>query len=86
MLDELLTLPADNQLKRLDFIKLPHAVAKEVMATWLRANGLRDFNTATLERAVWAAKTFHPGQQTAMLSGVQLVVERTSLALTLPER
>ena len=65
---------------------LPHAVAREVMASWLRANNLRDFNRGTLERAVWAAKTFHPGQQTAMLAGVHLVVNRKNLALTTSER
>jgi tRNA(Ile)-lysidine synthase len=86
LLDELLVTPADNQLQRLDFIKLPHAVAKEVMASWLRANGLRGFTTDTLERAVWASKTFHTGQQTAMLAGVHLVVGRINLALAKPER
>lgn len=86
MIDELLAMSADNQLNRQQFIMLPHAVAREVMASWLRANNLRDFNRGTLERAVWAAKTFHPGQQTAMLAGVHLVVNRKNLALTTSER
>jgi tRNA(Ile)-lysidine synthase len=90
MLDELfkqyLSEQADNQLNRRQFIMLPHDVAREVMATWLRANQLSGFDKKTLERAVWAAKTFHSGQQTAMLAGAYLVVQADSLALTRPER
>jgi tRNA(Ile)-lysidine synthetase-like protein len=89
-LDELfrqyLSQQVDNRLDRKQFIMLPHTIAREVMAAWLRANNIREFDSNTLERAVWAAKTFHSGQQAAMLAGAHLVVSADHLALTRRER
>ena len=39
------------------FNQLPHAVAREILAAWLRQHDIRDFDRKTLERLVVAAKT-----------------------------
>jgi len=54
--------PARTQLNKRDFVMLPHAVAKEVMAAWLRSHDIRDFDAKTLERLVVHSKTLAPGK------------------------
>lgn len=90
-LDELL----DNELRRnldkddLDrrwFNSLPHAVALEAMAAWLRQQAIRGFDRKTLERLVVAAKTGRPGQRFDVMKGVTMGTEKDSLALTGSER
>jgi tRNA(Ile)-lysidine synthase len=68
------------------FVQLPHAVARETMAAWLREDGLRDFDRKTLERLVVAAKTAHPGKVFDVRRGVVLNVGRKDLALAHAER
>lgn len=90
-LDELLTQTlkaqlANNTIDRNWFIQLPHAVAKEIIATWLRTNGIRDFDKKTLERLVVAAKTGRSGAAFDVLHGVRIWVGIDSLALRGNER
>ena len=64
-LDETITnnleqLSEDGKLKRLPFIQLNHAVAREVMAAWLRQGGIANIDAKMLERLVHAAKTYKP--------------------------
>jgi tRNA(Ile)-lysidine synthetase-like protein len=73
-------------LDRHTFVRLPHAVAREVMAAWLRHHGVRDFDQKTLERLVVAAKTFHPGAVTDVVRGSKLRVQKRYLALEYPDR
>ncbi len=73
-------------LQRQWFNHLPHAVAREVLATWLRAHGVRDFDRKTLERLVVAAKVATPGRIFPVRSGHNLVVHCSNLALSVPER
>jgi len=68
-------------LDRADFIRLPHIVAREVMAAWLRHNGTTNYDKRTLERLVVAAKTFRPGQRTDISRNKFLVVHKQKLAL-----
>lgn len=49
--------PDTKCIDRMMFNHLPHGVAKEVLAGWLRANGLRRFDAKTIERLVIAIKT-----------------------------
>lgn len=68
------------------FAQLPHDVARETMATWLRGRGVRDFDSKTLERLVVAAKTARPGKMFDVLHKVTLRVDADHLALTGAER
>ena len=78
--------PGLNKLSRREFMRLPHAVAREVMAAWLRRHGVRDFDQKTLERLVIAAKTFAPGKRIDVLKGHQLQLTKDYLALILADR
>jgi len=75
-----------GKLDRKWFIILPHNVAKEVMATWLRNHDLQQFNRKTLERLTLAAKTAQPAKQIDVIKGWKMRVEQNYLALTNLER
>lgn len=51
-----------GQLDRNWYLKLPYAVATEVMVTWLRRNGIGNFDRDLIENLVVAAKTKRPGK------------------------
>lgn len=87
-LDELLLhqLVDSDEINRPEFIQLPHKVAIEVLATWLRKNGLNNFDSKTLERLVVAAKTSANGKTIPVMSGYNMMVQKESLALSIPER
>jgi tRNA(Ile)-lysidine synthase len=74
------------KLDRQWFIRLPHAVALEAMAAWLRDNGVRDFDGKTLERLVVAAKTAGAGKRFDVLHGRKMSIHGRYLALTPAER
>lgn len=78
--------PATNQLNRHWFIMLPHSVAREVMAAWLRRYEVEDVTRHTLERLIVAAKAYSPGKQTDVDKKYALYVEKTILALRLRDR
>ena len=58
----------------------------ELLAAWLRANDVRSFNAATLERVVVAAKTLPAGARVDVIDGAVLHVGKEALALALQER
>ncbi len=64
-------------------IMLPHAVAREVLAAWLRQAGLRQFQRSTIERLVVAAKTARPGTQHDIYGRNSVKISRTHLVLQL---
>ena len=78
--------PSIQTLGRKQFIVLPHAVAREVMAAWLRNNGLRDYDRKTLERLVAAAKTWHAGRQADINRDYRLGIGQHKLALIRSDR
>jgi len=55
--------PGGDTLDRQWFIMLPHNVAREIIAAWLRRLGVTDFNRQLLEQIVVAGKTFAAGKQ-----------------------
>ena len=73
-------------ITRLWFNSLPHAVAKETLATWLRERQLRNFDSKTLERLVVHAKTARVGQQFSLPGDYIMKVGKDYLALELAER
>ncbi|GAC1480819.1 MAG: hypothetical protein NVS1B7_0480 [Candidatus Saccharimonadales bacterium] len=78
--------PAVNSLHRHDFIMLPHAISIEVLASWLRNNGILDFDRKTLQRLSLAAKTLQSGQCVDINRHHQFIVKSDILALTMRDR
>jgi tRNA(Ile)-lysidine synthase len=81
LIDHLHMQPAADTLDRHWFIMLPHAVACELMAEWLRARGIRQFDRKLLEKLVHAAKTYQPGKQTDIDRHHQLAIRKNNLVL-----
>lgn len=81
-----LYLTTGTQLERTAIIALPHAVALEVMAAWLRDNDLREFDRYTLERLVVAAKTGRPDTRANIYGKHIMCITKAHLALTSFER
>lgn len=83
--DSLLTLmhlqPSRQSLDRAWFIGLPHIVARESMATWLRSHNIRSFDAKTLERLVVASKTLPAGKRVDVDVEFYLVLGTDILAL-----
>lgn len=75
-----------GQLDRHQFTMLPHTVARETMAAWLRQNDIRNFDTKTLERLVRGAKTMQAGKRISVDHTTWLQVNTDSLALVPNER
>ncbi len=71
----------DGVVDRQWFIQLPHGVAREVMATWLRHSEVYDFDRKALERLVVGAKTGRPGTSYDAVLGTRLKVGIDGLAL-----
>lgn len=77
--------PATHQLDRQWFIKLPHSVAREVMASWLRERGLT-YNRKSLERLLVAAKTYQINKRTDVTNQYVMEVKQKHLALLRVDR
>ena len=75
------TQPALDTLKRAWFIRLPHAVAQEVVHTWLRRHGVRDVTRKMVERLVVKMKTARASQQIDVDRQHVLDIRRDSLHL-----
>lgn len=87
LLDEYLEWHADSgRLERKPFIMLPHKVALEVMAAWLRMNGVRNFDKKMLERLTRAAKIHTIGRVVPIHGTMNLKVGGELLALERVER
>jgi tRNA(Ile)-lysidine synthase len=78
--------PAARTLDRHWFVMLPHRVAREVLATWLRDQDLHDISSDMIERLVVAAKTYAPGKHADVAKGLVLYVDRYTLALGFRDR
>lgn len=76
----------EEKLDRNWFNDLPHKVALEVMAAWLRSYDIRGFDKKTLERLVVVAKAGAAGKVFPVMSGYFMEVSKASLALVRPER
>lgn len=76
----------DSKLNRRKFILLPHALAREVMASWLQSRGIGEINRNMLERLVQFAKTSRPCCKINVNNNHWLSVEIADLALDSIER
>ncbi len=75
-----------GRLDARSFILLPHAVAREVMAAWLRQHGIRSFDKKMLERLAHAAKIHKVGREVPINKTTVLRIYENYLALEPRER
>lgn len=85
-LDDLLHWQIQPELVREQFIVLPHDIAREVMAAWLRLHDVKDFDRKTVERLTVAAKVSHPGKIVDVTNGHKMQIDKEHLALKPHER
>jgi tRNA(Ile)-lysidine synthase len=86
LVKQLAAQPVAGTIDRQWFNHLPHAVAREMMAAWLRAHGMRSFDSKTLERLVVAAKVAAAGKLFPVQAGLNMKVYNDRLALAGSER
>lgn len=70
-----------DTLDRRQFVRLPHVVARELMAAWLRKHDERDFDAKTLERLVVGSKTHQAGKLMDVSKNLKIKVGKEHLAL-----
>jgi tRNA(Ile)-lysidine synthase len=78
--------PAARTLDRHQFVMLPHNVAREVLAEWLRIHTDVELSRRMLERLTQVAKTGRSGSKVDVSGDFWLEIGRTQLALTPRER
>lgn len=71
--------PGIRELDRQSFIRLPHIVAKEVLAAWLRRQGVADFDKRTIDRIVIHSKTLSPGKRIDVVNNNRIKVTKKHL-------
>lgn len=91
LLDSLLVKYLDDNIvnklmDRNSFKNLPHDVAREVLAHWLRSVGVTGFDKPTIEKLVVVAKTGSAGKSFPIAGGYKLDVNMDNLALSRAER
>lgn len=78
-----LLLPAKGvPFERYVFIMLPHTLAREMMAAWLRQNQVSGFDRKTIERLVVFAKTALPNKHADIDGHWQLKAGKITLKIT----
>lgn len=78
--------PSRTELDRRYLIYLPHDVACELVAAWLRANRIANFDRAAINRIVVHAKTLRPGQHITVNRQHFITVGSHNLALKSRDR
>lgn len=86
LINQLHMQPRHDTLAKRWFVHLPHAVAGEVVHTWLRAHDAQDISRKTIERLVVAMKTGKVGQRFPVDKQWCIAIESTTLALRPLER
>ena len=77
--------PSPDRLNRESFIELPHVVAREVMAAWLKKQIPHiELNRKLLERLVVAAKVGKNGSKIDIVRGYSLRITAKLIVLRLP--
>ncbi len=70
-----------GDLDRKWFIMLPHAVACETIATWLRTQGIRDFDRKIIDRLVRDAKNLQPGRYSTINKNYMLYITKEMFSI-----
>ena len=76
----------NNSLPRLWLNSLDYVLSKELLAAWLRQNGLADFNKHTINRLAIQLKTVNAGKKVNIYKGWEIEVRAYDLALKHVER
>lgn len=85
-LEHFLANQPEQGMERRSFLKLPDDISREVLASWLRAQGVREFDRHTLNRLVTQIKTLPPGKQLDVIKGASIYIGQDHLALRGLER
>ncbi len=85
-LKQLLVTSDNKQLDRRTLTKLGYNESKELIASWLRANNLINFDRKTIERLVVTAKTKRSGTRINVIGALQMTIGKDYLALNTIER
>ena len=64
------------------FIQLPYQVSAEIMASWLRTHGIREFDRRTIARLTTLAKVAKAGKIVDINAGFLLKVEKATCRIT----
>ena len=70
-----------NKLNKSEFINLPHRIAMEVMAGWLRQNEILNYDATLLNNLVIASKTYQPGSLFSINKAAYLMTESEFLSI-----
>jgi tRNA(Ile)-lysidine synthase len=79
--DDLKRQPAKDELNRAWYLQLPYTVASEMMAMWLRRNGIGHFDRTLIDQLVVASKTARPGKQADVDAGHRLTFSKEKIKL-----
>jgi tRNA(Ile)-lysidine synthetase-like protein len=79
--EDLKAQPSKEELNRSWYLLLPYAVASEMMAAWLRKNGILQFDRHLIARLVVAAKTAKPGKLADINASYQLQFSKDGIKL-----
>lgn len=83
-LDEIIANNFDTksaELNKTSIVNFSHNVASEIMANWLRNNGIRDFDTPTIERLVIGAKTLGNNKSVEIKKSAKMLVQKDVLKI-----
>lgn len=75
-----------KELSRIWLNSLDYMLSKEVLAVWLRQNGITNFDRYTIERLSSQLKTVSNNKKVDVLGGWQVILTRNNLALEHSER
>ncbi len=81
MLDSYISSVDPRTLNKRDITELPHAVAVELIAHWLRVNEIREIDRKLLDRVTIGAKTLLPGKTIILKGGVIVRIAAQKLQL-----
>ena len=70
-----------TKLNRHTVVMLPHNLTKELLAHWLRKNGINDFDSVLIEKLAIDAKTYASGKKTAIKKGIYVLFTKASLVI-----
>jgi tRNA(Ile)-lysidine synthase len=77
---------SNNKLLKGEFINLPHKLAVEVMAEWLRQNKITNYDSKLLNNLVIAAKTYKNHSLFSINKAAYLMIETKYLTINTTER